>query len=271
LIFFSQYSLHWEDTFIKSGLKEAPAMPGVSLLPPPWNLVTTILLLAIGVLLLCGFALFPYGTSRMGRLPKHLQLPQSLLLAAWAFIVWRTSNAGTAPVALGLTICSGITLGFLGDLFMANVFGQNNHVLLGMGAFAAGHICYMLGFRQIALKFGLHAAGSYAIALAGLWLIALLFWQRFIRTPDDDAMQVAALVYALFLASMTAYACGLALQHGAFWPLAGGAVLFLFSDMLIAANMFGKRTFRSMGDLIWLTYIAGQTLIVTVLPVAFAP
>lgn len=243
-------------------------MLGLDTLPAPWNWIAAALLLGVAGLLIGGFFLHPYDDLRQGRMPKRAQLPQSVLLIALAAIIWLSAGRETPLATLALLTVIGMALGFLGDLFMANVFDQAQHVLFGMGAFAAGHVFYMLGFRAIALHLTLHQTGAYLIGLLVTWVIALVIWLIMIRNPEGDFMQYAALGYALFLASMAGYAVGLALQNSAFWPLAVGAILFLLSDALIAARLFGGISSRYLGDVIWTTYIIAQALIVTAVPVA---
>ena len=246
-------------------------MPGFSAAPAPWGAIGQLLLLAVGLLLVGGFARSPYDERRLGRMPKHTQLPQTLLLLLLALMMWFAAARDTSWSALGLLIALGVGFGFLGDLFMANAFNQKDHVLYGMAAFATGHIFYLLGFRQIALALALHAPGSYLFSLALLGIVAVVMWFLLVRDPAGNrVMQFAALVYALFLAGMAAYALGLALQQAAFWPLATGGMLFLVSDGLIAARLFGGRRFAYLGDVIWTTYIIAQALIVTAVPVALA-
>ena len=126
----------------------------------------------------------------------------------------------------------------------------------------------MFGFREIAIAFGLHVTASYVLALVAMWIAGGLVWFFLVREPTgDQAMQRAALGYALFLASMAGYALGLALQAPAFWPLAIGGLLFLVSDTLIAARLFGGRSATYLGDVVWTTYIVAQVLIVMAVPV----
>jgi len=246
-------------------------MPIFSAIPAPWNIFCLLLILVIAALLIGGFALHTYDTERLGRMPRRTELPQSFLLILLAIIVWLAAARDTPFNTLSLFMLVGIIFGFLGDLFMANVFNQENHVLFGMGAFALGHVFYMLGFRELALHFGLHETGAYLAALVFMWVLALAIWAWLVRNPSGETfMQYAALAYALFLASMAAYAGGLALQQGAFWPLAIGGALFLLSDALIAARLFGGQHFAYLGDVIWTTYILAQVLIVTVVPAALA-
>ncbi|MGB0384348.1 MAG: lysoplasmalogenase family protein [Ardenticatenaceae bacterium] len=64
------------------------------------------------------------------------------------------------------------------------------------------------------------------------------------------------------LATTTGLATALALQTSAFVWLAIGAALFLFSDLILAAQLFNGLHFRLIGDLVWLTYGPGQMMIV---------
>lgn len=231
---------------------------------------SALLVLGVAALSILGFALNRYRTEQAGRIPKNAELAQSALLIALAVIIW-VFGAGETPLAtLATLICFGMVCGFVGDLFMANVFKMRNYVLSGMVAFAVGHVYYILGFREIALNFGLHNLGSYAVAFAATWALAVILWFALIRKPGGDVMQYFALGYALFLASMGGFALGLALQRGAFFPLALGILLFMLSDTLIGARLFGGRTFPFIGDAIWITYIIAQLLIVTVTLTALA-
>lgn len=239
-------------------------------LPDPWKLICQLLLAAVAILLVGGFIFNTYDPDRNGRMPKITELPQSFILIILAGIVWLTGGRDTPLSSMALWFVIGIAFGFLGDLFMANFFNQENHVLFGMLAFAIGHVFYMIGFREIAMHFDYHDLSRYAIALVICWVIAAAIWLALIRDPEGDSMQYAALVYALFLASMAGFALGLAFQQGAFWPLAIGAILFLFSDTLIGARIFAGLEFQYIGDVIWGTYITAQVLIVTAAPVALA-
>jgi hypothetical protein len=77
-----------------------------------------------------------------------------------------------------------------------------------------------------------------------------------------SSLHWAALPYALLLAMTAGLACGLALQEGGFIPVALGAVLFLISDLILAARLFNHAYFRWIDDWVWLTYGPAQMLIV---------
>jgi hypothetical protein len=243
-------------------------MPVFAAVPAPWNLICQLLLLGIWVLLVGGFSLNRYDDERAGRVPKSMEWPQSALLIGLAAIVWAMAARPTPLATLGALVCAGMACGFVGDLFMANVFQQKSHVLFGMAAFGIGHVLYILAFRELAVYFALHDLGRYTLAVLITWAAALSLWFALVRKPGGGAMQYAALAYALFLASMAGFALGLALQNRTFLGLAVGAILFLLSDTLIAARLFARRVFLYLGDAIWATYILAQALIVLVVPLA---
>jgi hypothetical protein len=231
------------------------------------------LLVIIGLLVLGGFFLNPYDAAQQARIPKTFELPQTALLIVFTLVMVATAvttPALNAFAPLSICIAIGVTLGFLGDLAMADVFklGAPNYVMLGMGAFAVGHVLYSAGFWEIARRFELFDLRAYVLAALITWSLAGILWVVLVRQPDGGVLQYIALGYALFLASMSAFALGLAFQNPTFYPLAVGAALFMFSDTLIAAKLFSGRTFPYHGDVVWVTYIVAQILIVSVVPIA---
>ena len=228
-----------------------------------WNSICWLILLAIAGLLAAGFVRGPYLSEREGRMAKEFELPQSALLIGLALILWLAALRDSALSTAGLWLLAGVAFGFLGDLCMANVFQRANHVLHGIGAFGTGHLFYLLAFREVALRFGLHDLTAYAVALVVTWAIAIGAWLAFVRKPGGDSLQYAALGYALLLGGVAAYALGMGLQRSAFLPTGIGTLLFMGSDLLLAARLFSGKRFRYIGDLIWLSYIVAQALIVT--------
>lgn len=191
------------------------------------------------------------------RLATRLRLASSaiLVLAAWSWHLVARDTPGVAEFAL--LIALGMTLGFLGDLLLADALPVKRGFLAGMAAFALGHIAYIAAILSqtpqvqwavagIALLVGL--AGWYAVVFRGGNGVMLLRW--------------AALPYALLLATTAGVAVGLAIQTPAFFPLALGAALFLASDLLVAGGQFGRIHFPHIGDAVWLTYGPAQMLIV---------
>lgn len=231
-------------------------------LPETARMVALAALIVIVALLVVGFVRGPYTPARHGRIPKALELPQSFILIGVAALIWLTAGQGTPLAGMAICFLIGMVFGWLGDLFMANIFKQKDHILFGMGAFAVGHIFYMVAFAQIAGQFSYGRPEAYLIGLLATEGIAVVLWRVLVYKPGAGGFQYVALGYGAFLAAMGGFALAIALQAPIFLALAIGAVLFLFSDTLIAADLFAQRRFPFMGDVIWVTYIAAQALIV---------
>ncbi len=221
------------------------------------------LLIAWAALLFGGLLWHAPRPGRVGRMPVQTRILSSaaLVVAGWSW-AWFSRGAGAAGYATWIAL--GMTLGFLGDLLMARLLPIREHALAGMGAFGLGHGAYITAGLRFGAEHGLDAtlprAAAWAMWLligAAGWYLAVLRGQRQITV-----LYWAALPYALLLASTAGMATGLALQAGAFWLFAVGAALFLISDLIIAAGLFGGLRFRNSDDVIWLTYGPGQMLIV---------
>jgi uncharacterized membrane protein YhhN len=194
------------------------------------------------------------------RMATWLRLASSaiLVLAAWS---WYLVARDTSTVAeFALLVALGMTLGFVGDLLLADVLPVTQGFLAGMGAFALGHIAYIAAILSLTPQVQWAVAG---IALL-VGLVGLAGWYAVVFRGGKDAMLLrwAALPYALLLATTAGVATGRAIQMPVFLPLALGAALFLASDLLVAGRHFGRMRFPHIGDTVWLTYGPAQMLIV---------
>ncbi|MEU8914202.1 lysoplasmalogenase [Streptomyces nigrescens] len=158
--------------------------------------------------------------------------------------------AGYALARGGPPLLAGALLfGCGGDTFLQ--IGGDLAFLVGMGSFAAGHVCYLLLFARhgagpAAGRRGLTAAtgAGYAVLLTGT---VVLLW------PDLPAeLRIPVAGYSLLL---TAMAFG-ALRAGP-WAAAGG-LLFLLSDTLIASGIAHWPQLPAPQFWIMLTYVAAQ-------------
>lgn len=212
-------------------------------------------------LLFGGFALGHSPAEGRHRTPTGARMASSLALVVAAWV--GASASGGARVALLAAL--GMTLGFVGDLFMAGLLRPRDErrVLGGIAAFGLGHIAYIAAIAMLGRQLGLTDGRAWEISLA-LWLLlgGVGWWLLAHRGQPRSAPRLAALPYTLLLASTAGTATGLALQAPAFFPLALGAGLFLLSDFLIAANLFRHITLPLHHDLVWLTYGPAQMLIV---------
>ncbi|MER7760052.1 lysoplasmalogenase [Streptomyces sp. NPDC097619] len=140
-------------------------------------------------------------------------------------------------------LTAALLFGWGGDV--ALLFDADLAFLLGMGSFAAGHVCYLVlfGRRRASPLLG----AGYAVALTGT--VALL-WSDL---PADLRVPVAG--YSLLLTTM-------AWRSGALGRTAGlGGALFLLSDTLIATGVAAWPQPPRPDFWIMLTYLAAQYLL----------
>lgn len=228
-----------------------------------FNLAQAVLLVVWAVLLFGGFIFGALDALRTRRMPTWMRMGSSLALVL-AAAGWYLLSRGTDIGAYALWLLLGMTLGFIGDLFMAELILpgrlKGNHVLGGMASFGLGHVAYITGIVLLTQSLGLAFRWD---ALAIWLLIGFVGWLVvvYIGQPTS-ALHIAALPYALLLAGTAGVATGLAVQAPGFWLLALGAALFLLSDLILAAQLFRDTHFYLIGDVVWLTYGPGQMLIV---------
>jgi hypothetical protein len=220
----------------------------------------SLLILLWALLLFGGFAFGSINRDASHRIPRWARMASSfcLVIGAW---VWFAVSQGTQVDTLTAWVAIGMSLGFLGDLFMAELIPLHPHVLYGMAAFGLGHIAYITGMGGISY---LHhfAFPNWPILLLW-WLVALLGWYFVVfRGSKPTVLHYAALPYAILLATTAGAATGLAVLDTNFLLMAIGAGLFLLSDLLLAAQLFNGLKFPLIGDIVWFSYGPGQMLIV---------
>jgi hypothetical protein len=221
------------------------------------------LLVLWAALLFGGFLFGRVNAERTGRMPMWARVASSavLVLAAWS---WYLVSRGTTTSIFALLIAIGMSLGLVGDLFMARLLPVAQYVLLGMAAFGLGHLAYIAA----GLVYGNYHGLAEAETRYGVWavwlVVGLIGWYLAVFRGQDkrSTLHWVALPYALLLASTAGVATGLAVQEAALWPMAVGAALFLGSDLILAAHLFNGVFFPLIEDAIWLTYGPGQMLIV---------
>ncbi|MBP2581252.1 putative membrane protein YhhN [Streptomyces sp. PvR006] len=169
------------------------------------------------------------GAELGHQVAKPLLMP---LLAAYA-----VTRGAPGPLTAALL------LGWGGDLFLLS--DADWAFLVGMGSFAAGHVCYLVLFGRRRTSPALGAL--YAVALAGT---VLLLW------PDLPAgLRVPVAGYSLLLTAMAYRASSLGLLTGL------GGALFLLSDTLIATGVAAWPQLPAHDFWVMLTYIAAQYLL----------
>ncbi|GAA2057228.1 hypothetical protein GCM10009839_78210 [Catenulispora yoronensis] len=140
---------------------------------------------------------------------------------------------------------AGILLGGAGDTAL---IGKGNWFLVGMGCFAAGHVCYLLTLRRrgALAAVGRPALGGYAAA----WVVLLaLCWSGL------GSLLVPVVAYSLLLVGMALAASGLSRTA------AIGGALFLISDAFIALDLAKVHLLPHQSTLVMPTYVAAQFLL----------
>ncbi|MFI6652422.1 lysoplasmalogenase [Streptomyces sp. NPDC050529] len=160
---------------------------------------------------------------------KPLLMP---LLAAYAF-------ARRGPRLL----IAALLCGWIGDVFL--LADADIAFLIGMGGFAAGHLCYLrlFGRARGALLPGI----GYAVVLT---VFVVLIWDGL-----PAGLRVPMAGYSLLLTAM-AYRSGVLGRYAA----TGGA-LFLLSDALIATGIADWPQLPAPDFWVMLTYVAAQFLL----------
>ena len=220
------------------------------------------LLIVWGCLLFGGFVLGKTNAEGTRRMPAWTRMGSSLelVIAGWS---WYWFVQGGSVGGFALLIAIGMTLGCIGDLFLARLFPLPQPTLWGIGAFGLGHVMYIAALVSSGSQHGLTAPGQVWGAWIGWLVIGLLGWYLMVfRGQKAGVLHWAALPYALLLASTAGFAWGLALQNPVFVPVAIGAALFLLSDLILAGELFNGLHFPLIGDVVWLTYGPAQALIV---------
>jgi len=228
-----------------------------------YDIVLYALLAVWAALLALGFAFGRLDAKRMQRIPRANKLLSSGILVLSALIWWRAGAAGTPLAGYAALVFFGMAFSFLGDVIMAELLPLPQHVLFGMGVFGVAHVLYVVGYLRLGDVLGLPGGTAQAAVLIAFYLLVVPLWGTFVRSPQKPAvLNYASLAYALLIAAMAGLAMSLALQEPRFVPLARGAVLFVVSDLVLGHRLFQGGHFLLIGDLVWMTYIVGQLLIV---------
>ena len=155
----------------------------------------------------------------------------------------------THRLALGL-LAGALLLSNVGDYFLALRDNPGNFVR-GLGAFLGAHLCYLLVMLPFTtIPHASKIAGMLALlALAG----ANLAW----LWPVLGSLRVPVGIYLAVICLMALAALSVPV------PLLGvGALLFVFSDAVIAVDKF-RVAVPWRGPVIWSAYYGGQVLLVS--------
>lgn len=158
-----------------------------------------------------------------------------------------------------LTYSVGILVGLLFSLGgdVALMFQEYRRAfIIGLVLFLLAHVVYTVVFFQ----FGMFSSLDYLVG-AVLLLAAVGFYQ--LIKPNLGKMKIPVIVYILVISLMVSRAVSTfanpEIGEQQAWMIAGGAVLFFISDIILAANRFWKPWKFNRVSLAF--YYSGQALL----------
>lgn len=182
-----------------------------------------------------------------------------LLMPALAYWFWENAK-GTSNIKA--PILSALAFSTLGDVALLFAEGAELFFIAGLGSFLIAHIFYIIVFtRMVPLRAGFLKKRPWIVLPVLLYLLGFIgfLWSDLCA----QKMEIPVAVYALIISTMLCSVLNLKnfITKNAFGCILLGALLFVFSDSLIAIHKFKMPT-ADFGFGIMLTYIVGQFLIV---------
>jgi uncharacterized membrane protein YhhN len=186
--------------------------------------------------------LFACGVLIFAEYVHHAKLRiGAKVVASASFVVMALPALGGGPFQSWMVI--GLVLGAIGDIAL---LGRGSRAfLIGLAAFLAGHIAYVIGLAQLesplywfvyAGRLGMLAIVGGAIALSWLW-------------PNLGFFKVPVVIYVIAIVAMVMGAFAVQSTGGLPAPerdfLAIGAALFFLSDLAVARDRFIARDFKN--------------------------
>ena len=195
------------------------------------------------------------GIPLMERVTKPLLMPLVLLNALLAL------ESTTAPKWLAVLLSFALCFHCGGDIFL--MLADSSFLLFaaGLGCFLVGHIFYISIFAKEGVFEG---AGSWKLCLSIL-ITLLVVLALVILLKFEGPIKFAVFVYGSLLLFIAV--CGiwgvLNQRKTVYWLTVCGALIFLFSDFLVAWRSLLGHSFPGMGVAIMSTYVLAECLIVT--------
>ncbi len=212
-------------------------------------LIASLIFSAFYLLLIASPDLVParVQTNYFSNLSALLKVTPILLLIAYAALSHPRSKALVVALIFSAIGDALLALTHFGPILEGDLF------LFGLGAFLLAHAWYIALFSR-----NLEHAISPSRKLGIVLVILVLALALYVLWPQLGSMRLAVLIYALALDTMAITA-----QASRFPDIvAGGALLFVASDAMLAMDHFGH-SFSNAGVLVWTTYYLAQLMITT--------
>ncbi len=166
-----------------------------------------------------------------------------------------TSLAGVAALSGAWVLALALALSALGDFALSRP--GDRAFLLGMAAFGAAHLVYVVLFAGLG-ELAVLASLPRVVAAFGVVLLAVLVALRLAKTAG--AFAVPLRLYIGVIAAMGLAALSVPFGAGGGFIVVGAGV-FMASDILIGHEKFAGLRFADLGLVIWGLYYAGQGMI----------
>lgn len=193
------------------------------------------------------------GIPLMERVTKPLLMPLVLLNALLAL------EGTLAPRWLAALLTFALCFHCAGDILL---------MIPGFPFFVAGLFCFLVGhvfYISIFVRRGVFEGGSTLAKALSVTAALALVLSIVLALRFEGPVKYAVFVYGSLL--LFVGVCGLwgvlNRKEPVYWLTFCGALVFLFSDFLVAWRSLLGHTFPGMGFCIMLTYISAECMIVT--------
>jgi uncharacterized membrane protein YhhN len=192
----------------------------------------SLLIVILALILLCGLLCFEKRENQTGRLLT--KTPLSALFVLAALIQPHPLVSFFYFMLIGLICC------MAGDICL--VFPQKAMFLTGLVAFLVGHIWYTAAFFHTVALHQLAWIGFLVVLVAG---VKIYFWLK----PHLGSMKLPVLLYIIFISLMVCGAWTVLVDSGISRSgrlmVFTGALLFYFSDLMVARQRFVQKVYRN--------------------------
>lgn len=159
-----------------------------------------------------------------------------LKTAASTLFILTAIAAGALGSSYGQAIVAGLCLCAVGDVLLLSK--RQAAFLAGIGAFAAGHLAYVVAFALTGPAFGAAAAAGLVGMAAFSGLTLRWLW------PHLGAFRLPVAAYVAIISAMVVAAVAAAAATGDL-RIAAGGVLFAISDIAVARDRFVREDFAN--------------------------
>jgi len=150
-------------------------------------------------------------------------------------------------------IAAGLFFGWLGDIFLM----LPNKFLFGLAAFLIGHILYVIAFIRQTSPFALTRDKLYILVAGFLAVYSYYFYTILAPSLGVEKYPVIAYIIVIALMGLFSYTRKHHTNTSSFLLIFLGALLFIVSDSILAANKFVAYIANS-GLMIMCTYMLAQ-------------